>query len=329
MKLRSLTLAAPFALAAVALGAPAHASPTADGHGSSSCLDPVAVGAVGARSTHTTAKDPHELSQAQVAANEAALTRALAAKGLTRDLAGRVVKASQSPADSWTLTTQSQGSAFASTTVRVYWHTITDGSKGAVSASTISSQVSVLNKAYSGTGLSFSLAGSDSTSNASWYTVTPGSTAERDMKKALRKGTMADLNLYSANIGQGLLGWATFPKSSYDVMDGVVVLTGSLPGGSATHYNEGDTATHEVGHWVGLYHTFQGGCRGNGDYVDDTPAEASAAYQCPTGRDTCSSPGLDPIKNYMDYTYDSCMNTFTSGQVARMQAQWTAYRAGR
>lgn len=328
MKLRSLTLAAPFALAAVALGAPVHASPMADGHVSPSCLDPAAVGAVGARSTHTTAKDPHELSQAQVAANEAALTRVLAAKGLTRDQSGRVVKAGQSPTGSWTLTTQSRGSAFASTTVRVYWHTITDGSRGAVSASTISSQVSVLNKAYSGTGLSFSLAGSDSTSNASWYTVTPGSTAERDMKKALRRGTMADLNLYSANIGQGLLGWATFPKSSYDVMDGVVVLTGSLPGGSATHYNEGDTATHEVGHWVGLYHTFQGGCRGNGDYVDDTPAEASAAYQCPTGRDTCSSPGLDPIKNYMDYTYDSCMNTFTSGQVARMQAQWTAYRAG-
>ncbi|WP_374968584.1 zinc metalloprotease [Terrabacter sp. BE26] len=330
MKLRSLMLAAPLALSAVSVGAPAHASPAIDGHGSPSCLDPAAVGAVGARGTHATAKDPNELSPAQVQANEAALTRALAAKGLTRDSSGRLARTAPGAQDAQQGRGVTSGSAApTSATVKVYWHTITDGSQGAVAASAISSQVSVLNQAYSGTGLSFTLAGSDSTSNAAWYTVTPGSAAEKRMKKALRKGTMADLNLYSANIGQGLLGWATFPKSSYDVMDGVVVLADSLPGGSATHYNEGDTATHEVGHWFGLYHTFQGGCRGNGDYVDDTPAEASPAYECPTGRDTCTSPGLDPIKNYMDYTYDSCMNTFTSGQVARMQAQWTAFRAGR
>ncbi|KRB44248.1 MULTISPECIES: zinc metalloprotease [unclassified Terrabacter] len=320
MKLRSLMLAAPLALAAASLVAPAHAAPVIDGHGSAACLDPETVGAVGARGSHGTAKDPHELSDAQVRANEAALTKALAAKGLTRDSSGKVVQQGQKGNPGTGM--------FAATNVKVYWHTITNGTQGSVSASAINSQISVLNSAYSGTGLSFTLAGSDSTSNASWYTVTPGSTAERNMKSALRKGTMADLNLYSANIGQGLLGWATFPRSSYDVMDGVVVLTASLPGGSATNYNKGDTATHEVGHWVGLYHTFQGGCKGNGDYVADTPAEASPAYQCPTGRDTCTSPGLDPIKNFMDYTYDACMNTFTTGQVSRMQAQWTAYRAG-
>ncbi|MFM6849005.1 MAG: zinc metalloprotease [Terrabacter sp.] len=320
MKLRSLVLAAPLALATLSLGAPAQAVPVADGHAKAACVDPAAVGA---RGTHGTAKDPHELSGAQVRANEAALTKALAAKGLTRDSSGKLVKVSGQN------TKPGAVAAFAAANVKVYWHTITNGSQGAVTASKISSQISVLNNAYAGTGLSFTLAGSDSTSNASWYTVTPGSSAERSMKTALRKGTMADLNLYSANIGQGLLGWATFPKNSYDVMDGVVVLTGSLPGGSATNYNQGDTATHEVGHWVGLYHTFQGGCNGNGDYVSDTPAEASAAYQCPTGRDTCTSPGLDPIKNFMDYTYDACMNTFTAGQVSRMQAQWTAYRAGK
>ncbi|HVK82687.1 MAG TPA: zinc metalloprotease [Kofleriaceae bacterium] len=218
-------------------------------------------------------------------------------------------------------------------TINVYWHTITSSSgEGAPDAEQIDAQLGILNAAYGPWGWSFVLAGTDTTANNSWYTVTSGSSAETQMKNALRRGGAADLNIYSANIGQGLLGWATFPNNyaSKPKMDGVVILTASLPGGTATPYNLGDTATHEVGHWMGLYHTFQGGCQPKGgDYVNDTPPEKSAAFGCPVGRDSCRKDGVDPITNFMDYTDDACMNEFTVGQDARMDAMFTTYRLGK
>jgi hypothetical protein len=219
-------------------------------------------------------------------------------------------------------------------TFNVYWHTITSSTgQGAVSSQQIQNQINILNAAFASAGFSFNLASTDVTANDAWYTMAYGSTAEKACKSALRRGGKGDLNVYSANIGGGLLGWATFPSSyaSKPSDDGVVLLNGSLPGGNAAPYNLGDTGTHEVGHWVGLYHTFQGGCSKNatngGDLVSDTPAEKSAAYGCPTNRDTCTNiAGLDPTKNFMDYTDDACMDHFTSGQATRMNAQCTTYR---
>jgi hypothetical protein len=216
--------------------------------------------------------------------------------------------------------------------IDVYFHVITSSTgQGNVPDHQINNQMKVLNAAFANWGWTFNLAGVDRTANNAWFAMEPGTTAERDAKAALRVGSADDLNVYSANPGGGLLGWATFPSSyaSRPSDDGVVILFSSLPGGSAVPYNQGDTATHEVGHWMGLYHTFQGGCSNKNDTVADTAAERSPAFGCPVGRDSCPRGGLDPIENFMDYTDDACMFQFTGGQDARMDAQFSTYRSGK
>lgn len=221
-------------------------------------------------------------------------------------------------------------------TINVYWHIIMDAlGNGRPSQQLLDDTITVLNDAYKAGNYQYQAIGQPTESfNDAWYIVQPGTTAETEMKTALRNGTAKDLNLYVANIGGGLLGWATFPKdyTSKPKMDGVVMLTQSLKGGTAAPYNEGDTATHEVGHWMGLYHTFQGKCSAftGGDGVDDTPAVQTANYRCPVGIDSCvDNQGPDMITNFMDYTDDACMNEFTTGQFARIDSMWTAYRAGK
>jgi hypothetical protein len=215
--------------------------------------------------------------------------------------------------------------------IDVYFHVITNAAgDGDVRDNQISRQITVLNNAFGQWGWTFRLVSVDRTRNDAWFTMGFNSTEESDAKAALRQGTADDLNIYTADLGGGLLGWATFPSSygAKPLQDGIVILFSSIPGGDAVPYNLGDTATHEVGHWMGLYHTFQGGCSNKNDQVGDTAAERSPAFGCPIGRDSCPRPGLDPIENFMDYTDDACMFQFTAGQDQRMDAQFSTYRLG-
>jgi PKD repeat protein len=220
------------------------------------------------------------------------------------------------------------GMSRAITTIPVAMHVVRSNT-GAwdVTDQMITDQIAVLNAAFANTNFQFTLASVDRTDNTAWSQHTPGSANETAMKTALAISPATTLNFYCCNIGGGLLGYATFPWSypENSVMHGVVCLYSSLPGGSAFPYDEGDTGTHEIGHFVGLYHTFEGGCNG-GDLVADTPAESSPAFGCPFGRDTCPAAGLDPILNFMDYTDDACMNQFTPGQSARADVQMATFR---
>lgn len=216
----------------------------------------------------------------------------------------------------------------AAVSIPVWFHVIRNNSTGNVSSTQINNQISVLNNAFSGTGFSFFLAGTTNTNNRRWFNGCGSSGRESQMKQALAVDPANNLNIYTCNPSGGILGWAYFPWSAPEssFWHGVVLLYSSLPGGSAAPYNLGDTGTHEVGHYLGLWHTFQNGCSSPGDEVSDTPYEASPAFGCPVGRDTCSSAGQDPIFNFMDYTDDACMDHFTNEQASRMQTMVSIYR---
>jgi hypothetical protein len=228
-----------------------------------------------------------------------------------------------------------------SATVPVYVHVINKGpalSDGNVPDSQVKQQITVLNQTFNGmrggadTNFNFALRDIDRTTNEAWFNMAPGTPEERAAKHALHEGGPDALNMYITE-GGGFLGWAYFPKDVTDstgrqYLDGIVIAYGSLPGGDIPNFNLGFTATHEAGHWIGLYHTFQNGCSAIGDRIDDTPRQRFPTSGCPEGQDTCAEPGLDPIHNYMDYSYDPCYTEFTAQQATRMQEQWLAYRAG-
>jgi len=210
--------------------------------------------------------------------------------------------------------------------IPIAFHVVHYDGTGNIPDQWIYDQIDVLNAAYQGKGFSFTLASIDRTEHRRWFTRCYSQ--ERKMKEALAIDPAHYLNIYTCQPNGGILGWSYLPwgLTETDYRHGVVALYDSLPGGSAAPYNLGDTITHETGHYLGLYHTFENGCNAPGDEVDDTPYEQSAAFGCPHGRDTCSQEGLDPIYNFMDYTDDDCMDHFTADQGTRMQTMVAIYK---
>lgn len=225
--------------------------------------------------------------------------------------------------------------------IPVHAHVIDGNRSRGLSRRAVRNQIAVLNKAYGGgqsrqnaaSRFEFYLDSFDRTRNQRWHTAAQFDEADRQLRRRLHQGGPDALNLYfsaprSPVPDSVVLGWATMPWMAHrrPLLDGVTVHQGSVPGGGLRHYNRGDTAVHEVGHWLGLFHTFEGACSVRNDRVEDTAAEAFPSEGCNEQKDTCAADGKDPVHNFMNYSLDTCMNMFTPGQVARMTDNWLAYR---
>lgn len=238
-----------------------------------------------------------------------------------------------------------QTSQTAISTIPVRFHVISQGEgfdNGEVPDSFLIEQIDILNRAFSGesggveTSFRFFLGGINRVDNPAWFTLAPGSSAEIDMKRALKVGGAETLNVYVADIElpdvEGIiLGYSTLPVF-YNILeqfDGIVLNYRAVPGGPLENYNLGHTLIHEAGHWLGLLHTFTGECDGLfNDLVADTPREKQPSQLCPEpGFDTCpGQEGVDPISNHMTYTADACRSGFTNGQVDFMNFNAFVFR---
>lgn len=232
--------------------------------------------------------------------------------------------------------------------IDVYFHVIANGSgAGVVTDQRIDAQISHLNMVYNqdappGSTWNFRLAGiqrwtGDHAHNGGMCGSINPSCAGMYGGNVLRATATAHGGLprhrdlvvaTTALLECRILGYSELPwGEAADAPSVVVIDHRTLPGDMERF--EGDTLTHEVGHWLGLYHTFENGCKEPSDYVDDTPfVKDSSHRKCDMQEDSCPDDGLGPdlLNNFMDYVSDACMNSFTPGQQRRMRRVWAQYR---
>ena len=222
--------------------------------------------------------------------------------------------------------------------IPVWFHVIyrSDGT-GNISDARIVAQLQVLNEDFGaiagsmgGDGynsrIRFELAGITRTENDGWF----NDDDQNAYKPALNRDPSRYLNIYSTSAG-GYLGYAYFPQDSAGQWwDGIVLLHETVGGryNGFSSYDQGRTLVHETGHYLGLYHTFEGygsciNSYSGGDLIVDTPAEEIDHYGC-TQTYSCGSP--DPIHNYMNYTDDTCMSQFSAEQANRLVCSLVNYR---
>ncbi|KAG8833356.1 hypothetical protein FRC17_010825 [Serendipita sp. 399] len=225
--------------------------------------------------------------------------------------------------------------AISRSSIPVVWHVIYTTKTvagGYISDSAVKKSISAMNTHYKGSGFGFKLKQIKRKKNTNWFKKMKGKSTDSymlAMKNALHTGGAGTLNVYTVDFADDTLGWAAFPWEyfGFPKRDGVVIQYNSYPGGTLKNYNQGKTLTHEVGHWLGVYHPFQGeDCNGLGDYVVDTPQQLTLTLGCPSSKNTCPQGGNDNIHNYMDYSYDKCMTGFTQGQMTRARQMSDAYR---
>ena len=250
------------------------------------------------------------------------------------------------------IATHSQNSRTASVNIPVVVHVVYRKNNENISDAQVQSQIDVLNEDFrrlnadasntpsqylsvaADTDIEFCLASVDPNGNPT-SGITRTSTRKRSFsynndgikfnssggKDAWPRGQY--LNIWVGNLGNNLLGYAQFPGGPANT-DGVVVLYYAFgtTGNVSSPFHLGRTATHEVGHWLNLRHIWgDGGC-GVDDFVGDTPESDASNYGCALGHVSCGT--RDMVENYMDYSDDACMNIYTVGQSARMNAMFAS-----